>query len=280
MDKVCIGVPTYGNQPPEWWVPTMRKAAWLYQQDIELVDILQWGTMMTDKNRNVIVRKFLASEADWLYWIDADNTNPLGALRRLLNTAKSGNKTLVGGVYFLKQKENNPVAYLRLPNGRYETLPPYRQGEIVQVDASGMNGILCHRSVFEDIDENLMVFYIKTGGNVTVHIDDVEGDVFDDASDETDGKVIDGVLHTRVHLPDKDPPDVPFFTLENNRTEDFFFFEKAARVGHRLWLDTSVEAGHLKLEAVTGADYRENLREKAKGVSNGRSDGHGEIAVA
>ena len=56
--------------------------------------------------------------------------------------------------------------------------------------------------------------------------------------------------------------NVQFFELRFGRTEDMGFFEKARRVGHQLWLDTSVECGHLKEQAITGKEYREGTNSR------------------
>lgn len=257
MDKVCLGIPSYGPQPPDWWVPFSKMVSVLHKQDIEIVDVIQHGSMMTDNNRNAIVRKFLDTEADWLFWVDADNQNPLGAVRSLLDAAGS-DRTLVCGLYYLKQDPTSPVAYRKVEDGRYDPIQGWRPGEIISIDAAGMNCVLSRRSVYEDIDKNFVPLQVMHGGLIAVHKDDIEGDVFEGTMEDTDNKVVDGVLHWRVFQTDR---DTPFFSLGYGRTEDFDFFEKAARCGHQLWCDTRVEAGHLRYEAVSGADYRRQQRE-------------------
>lgn len=258
--KVAFGIPTYGTQDPSFWVPLARQTGMLHKYDIEFVDVLQHGTMRTDGNRNLIARSFLTLDAEWLFWVDADNINPIAAVRRLLDTA-GDTRTMVSGLYFTKEKNPIPVVYAYHQDGRYNHLTQWERGEIIPIEAAGMNCCLMHRSVLEDIDKHYVSLRLSYGGDIAVHRDDIKGDVFPDSSDPTDNKVIDGQWHLRVYSPIEEV-NVPFFELRYGRTEDMGFFEKARRVGHQLWLDTSVECGHLKTRAVTGKEYREGTNSR------------------
>lgn len=258
--KVAFGVPTYGSQSPSWWVPFACQVGLLYKFDIEFIDVFQHGSMMTDGNRNRIARQFLASEAEWLFWVDADNVNPIASIKRLLDTAGK-TRTLVSGVYFTREENPTPVVYTHHEDGRYRALEKWDKGEIIPIDAAGMNCCLMHRSVLEDIDKNYVTLRMTYGGDIAVHRDDIEGDVFKEARDPTDNKVIDGQWRFRVYSPAVSV-DVPFFELRFGRTEDMGFFEKARRCGHQLWLDTSVECGHLKEVPITGKEYREGTNSR------------------
>jgi hypothetical protein len=252
MDRVSLGIPVYGSQSKDWWGPLVRQAAELHRQDIELVDLHVVGSMMTDVNRNHIVDDFLKGSAEWLRWLDADNVDKLGSIRRLLDTRK----TLVSGIYTKRDDSGDAVAYFATPGGQYQTVSGYTPGEIFPVDAAGLGGCLVHRSVFEDIQRNYFMFDMIGGGVITIHKDDIQGDVFDDALSSSDGKLIDGVLHLRLRQPQQKKP-FAFFMLGFGRTEDYGFFEMAARSGHRLWLDTGVELGHLGEKVYTPAEVRQ-----------------------
>lgn len=258
MDKICLGLPAYGAQTPNWWKPLLIQVSELYKQNIELVDILDATVMATDYARNSISYRFLDTDAEWLMWIDADNTLPLGTIRRLLDTGKS----LVTGVYVSRVGEVKPIAYHRYSDGTYENIPEWRRGEIIPVDAAGMGATLTHRSVFEDILKDYRVLSRSSGGLLTVRKDGIIGDIFDDAAEPNDGKVVNGVLQERVYQTRK-KLRVPFFYLEMGRTEDFPFYEMAKSVGHQLWLDTSVEVGHLQEGERTIADFRKAKHDEA-----------------
>lgn len=238
-DRVALGIPAYGRQPKDWWGPLVRQAAELHKQNIELVDLHVTASMMTDVARNRIVDDFLKSDAEWLRFLDADNVDKMGSLRRLLDTRK----TLVTGIYTKRNESGEPVAYFATEEG-YRHVEGYTPGEIFPIEAAGLGGCLVHRSVFEDIQKQYRMFQLIGGGVVTVHRDDIQGDVFDDDSLASDGRAVDGVLHLRLRQMKVHRP-FAFFMLQFGRTEDYGFFEMAARAGHRLWLDTGVEIGHL-----------------------------------
>ena len=253
--KVALCVPAYGLQSKDFWMPLVQQASQLHQNDIELTAGIAISGMMTDKARNSIAREALATEAEWLWWMDADNIYKIGMLKRMLDTGRK----LVTGIYVKRGGDPEPIAYFREADGRYRTLGAHRRGEIIPLDAAGMGGLLVHRSVFEDIDKHYRVLTRSWGGEVVIHRDDIQGDIFDGVTAEDDGKVVDGVLHDRLYLP-KTKVEVPFFMLEYGRTEDYGFFERAKRVGHQLWCDTSVELGHLGDVIHEPAEYHEWLR--------------------
>lgn len=252
MDKVALGIPAYGRQGKDWWGPLVRQAAELYKQNIELVDLHLTASMMTDVARNHIVGDFLKSNAEWLQWLDADNVLKNGAIRRLLDTRK----TLVTGIYTKRDERGEPVAYYATEEG-YQTVGRYTPGEILPIEAAGLGGLLVHRSVFEDIQANYRMFNLIGGGVVTLHREDIQGDVFDTDEAGSDGKAIDGVLHLRLRQMKVHRP-FAFFMLQFGRTEDYGFFEMAKRCGHQLWLDTGVEVGHLGETNYTPARVRKS----------------------
>jgi hypothetical protein len=249
--KLYLGVPCYGTQEPEWWASLAAHTAVLGQQFDLTVAVA--STMATDHNRNDITDKFLKSDAEWLFWIDADTVVPIGAVTRLMSLGK----TLASGLYYGKNPPHNPIAYVKY-NKAYiaiEKTQTWERGEILPVDASGMGCLLTHRSVYEDIQKNFTVLQRVGGGLLPVHKNDIEG-AFSDTH-EHDGKVYKGQLRTRMTEPTIENYKYPYFGLEFGRTEDIWFFELAARVGHKVWLDTSLECGHLRAKAFTGEDYRD-----------------------
>lgn len=252
--SICIGVPCFGPQESNWWAQFAQHMSEL-PKSFELNRILVSGTMATDHNRNLIVSEFLETGAEWLFWIDADTVVPVGAINRLIATGK----TLVSGLYYGKNPPHPPIAY-HIFNGAYRPIDKalrWEKGEILPVDACGMGCMLTHRSVFTDIQSAYTVLQEAGGGLVAIHKDDIVGDVSSAMKHKDDGKVIGGQRRTRLVQPTLEHLKFPFFSLEHGRTEDLWFFELANRVGHKAWLDTSVECGHLRPVAFTGADYRE-----------------------
>lgn len=222
---------------------------------VELVTphIITVHGMQADVARNRIARQFLDSEADWLMWIDADNTLPAGAVETLLD----GGRKLTSGLYVNRLQDSVPVSYIHDGRG-YRSMSLWRRGEIVRQDAAGMGCVLVHRSVFEDIENAYRVFEGANGRLRAIHKDDLQGAVLDTAEADTDGKLVDGVFHERLRQARGDY-NFPFFVLEAGRTEDMHFFELAKRVGHNLWVDTSVEVGHQRTHMNMPSEYLERV---------------------
>jgi hypothetical protein len=151
-----------------------------------------------------------------------------------------------------------PIAYT-VWNGAYRPLDKnqkWERGEILPVDVCGMGCMLTHRSVYEDISKNFLPYQEPGGGTVLIHKEDIVGEVGADTN-KTDGMVINGQRRTRLIPITLENFKLPYFALEHGRTEDMWFFEIARRVGHKPWLDTSVECGHLRPLEFTGTDYRD-----------------------
>jgi hypothetical protein len=221
---------------------------------MDVVRILVSDTMATDHNRNLIVDDFLKTEAEWLFWIDADTVVPVGAINRLIATGK----TLVSGLYYGKNDPHPPIAYYS-HNGAYKPIDKgvrWEKGEILPVDAAGMGCMLTHRSVFEDIKNNHTVLQANGGGLTVVENKNIIGEITNTIRHKDDGKVIGGKLQVRLIPPTLENLKFPYFALEHGRTEDLWFFELASHVEHKCYLDTSVECGHLRPVAFTGAEYR------------------------
>lgn len=223
--------------------------------EIEYHGLIASGAMTADHSRNLIADDFLNTSAEWLFWIDSDTLVPAGALSRLLALGK----TLASGLYFGKNPPHPPIAYYRnAGDGTYmpiDRMEKWEKGEILPVDAVGMGCVLTHRSVFEDIKANFRMLQLMDGGITVVHNSDLVGAL--EKNGKSDGKVIRGQYRQRLMEPTITNLRFPFFMIGNLRTEDIHFFDIARRAGHKVWLDTSIECGHLRPVPLTGKDYRE-----------------------
>lgn len=248
LKKVSIGVPCYGDQHARWWGQLVKNVANL-TKSVDLIDILIADSMATDHNRNIIADEFLKSEAEWLFWIDADTVIPMGGIERLLKTGKK----MVSGLYYGKHFPNRPIAYYMYNNAyrSFDQDRKWNRGEIIEVDSCGFGAMLTHKSIFQDIKDQYIPRMETGGGIILVHKDDI----MEGADIGMYDKVVGGVLNKKLIEPTIDVR-FPFFGLEHGRTEDIWFTEKAKRVGYSVFLDTSVECGHLYPREVTGEDYR------------------------
>lgn len=255
MDKLAVGVAAYGTQHPKWWIKFGLMTGTLHKNDIDLVAILGANSMSVDGNRNNVAKSFLKTDADWLLWVDTDNTIPLGGVRRLLDTGKD----IVTGLYYMKEAPYNPVAMTRNEEGQYNPIRNWRRGEILPIDIAGFGCTLIHRRVYETMQAELVPVQMWSGAHTCVHKSDIVGELGTERGAEP--KVVNGVWQQPVHIPSKAPDPFIWHLLEYGRTEDIWFFEMAAKCGFLPWCDTSVEVPHIWTKDVTGDDYRDHLKE-------------------
>lgn len=229
----------------------------------------------TDENRNIIVgtnalgqhdpQGFMASDADYMFWMDDDTIPPDRAVSHLVNLGRP----FVAGVYFLGQAPYTPLAYYQREDGLYHALYDYPKGTLVPVDLVGMGCTLIHKSVYQAILDNYIVYQRKNGSLLPVHRDDIK--------DEKDYKkgdkpyVRDGYYHMPIQRVEPDDNRTwPFYGMEYGRTEDHYFCEMAVRCGFQPWIDTNVECDHLKLHGFNKGHYTEDLKKRKELLGDDR----------
>lgn len=261
--KVAIGLVSYGTQEPSWYIPVMEELAHLSHFNIELDEIFWQGSSDVACNRNQVVHDWEKSgKSEWLWWIDSDNPPGIGSLARLLQL----HEPAVSGLYYSGTPKDKmfAIAYVRNPdNSGYIPYPVDQHegestpGEIKPVDAVGMGCFLTNRSVYEDIRKTYTYLQRKSGGILPIRKDAIIGKVTEefqkhDYADE----VHKGMYYDPVLQLDFTKQQFPYFLSQYNRTEDMPFCEMVRGSGNMIWLDTTVEVGHVKPKSWRGEDYR------------------------
>jgi hypothetical protein len=197
-----------------------------YAKHLDIGFDLQGETLLI-RARNILAQRFLASAAQWAFWVDSDVFMPFGNPAAFLNYTKakklsptfagqnvitrllSHKLPLVGGVYASRspggplviQSELHP----RNPND-LRVNESIREGKTAGVQAQDYlaNGLMMvHRSVFETIMQKQPLEGLKPGESY------------------------------------------PFFTPTLNEGEDVAFCARARRAGFQPMLDTEIRAGHI-----------------------------------
>ena len=257
--KVGFGICTYGHQPPQFWLPYTQTVVSLEKFGIEY-DRTYWsGTSFLDVNRNIVADMwYKENKSEWLFWVDGDNPPSPVALRALLDLERP----LVSGIYYGGSAENGytPISYVRnAETGLYVPLNDlgWEKGEILQVDVGGMGCFLTHRDVYRDILEEYEVYQRNSGGSLVIRNDQVDGEVPEAATNHPyAGQVKKGLYYEPVVQADK-TKEFPFFMKEFLKSEDMHFCKLARDIGYEIWVDTSIEVGHLKEWSITGKEFRD-----------------------
>jgi len=163
--SIDIGVACSPTQRSIWWGPVLAYAIQWAQAGLKLRSVPCPGRALTDVARCMVVAEFMAGTSEWLFWIDDDTVPPVTALPRLLAL----NRPFVAGLYFMKQPEENPLAYKRNDAGFYCPIEDWKAGTLIEVDAVGMGCTLIHRSVFLKIVEEHVLLSDSRGSLRPVH---------------------------------------------------------------------------------------------------------------
>lgn len=195
---------------------------------IEFV-ILQ-GNVLTWQRNEIINRM----RGDWVLFIDDDMTWPPDAISRIVRTREEHDFDILGGLCFRRAHPFQPTMYMReqADRGHYNFLESWSEGEIVEVDATGMAFCLVHKRVFEMMIEGPMPPFgvrMAMGGP---------------------------------------PPN--FFRWEGSYGEDLRFCQEAKAAGARIHVDTSIVIGHRAEVSIGPRDFLRAVAERTPAVQSAR----------
>ena len=103
-----------------------------------------------DKNRDDLVEIAFSLNPDYILWLDADAVYSKELPEKLMKHIDTG-KLVVSGIY--ARKDNGlPSIYEFRDDGVHICVTERNQG-IIQIDATGLQGVMMHPSVFEILEE-------------------------------------------------------------------------------------------------------------------------------
>lgn len=221
---------------------------------------------MTDANRNKLVGVgadgqykedgFMASSAEWVFWMDDDTVPPKGAIKKLLDLRRE----IVAGLYFLGGAPHNPLAYVRTEEGFYRPLYNYTYGVLTKVDAIGMGCTLIHKDVYRKIFDAHVVYARPNASLIAVPKSAIIQSPY--APGYSGTHVENDVLIMPLSKPGEDDNRAfPFYAMEYGRTEDLHFGELCANAGIDIYIDSTITCKHWKTKAVDYETYVKYARE-------------------
>lgn len=205
--SVDIGMPCGPNIPAQTSFAMAKTVKACTQQRIDCGLACIIGCSVVTWARNKVLDTFLQGKANRLFWIDSDiEWEPEDFLRLLVLSTKYD---VVCGVYAQKTEEQTIV--LRHPDLLTFDINPYG---LVKVDGAGLGFTVITREVAERLAESKPRIF-----------------------DPVDNRVIADVFRCDSIDRGHEHPDF--------RGEDIAFFSDLADLGYDIWLDPSLQLGHI-----------------------------------
>jgi len=164
--------------------------------------------------RNQCIRDF---DGDWILFIDSDMVFQPHMVKEIIQTREKFDFDMLGGLCHQRMEPYQPTVYRRAANDAhgYTYLEQWEEGAAVEVDATGMAFVIIHKRVFDRILQK----------NIGTDLPPLE---------------------ERKRMA---PP--PFFKWEGEYGEDFTFCQEAKASGSRIYVDTTIEIGHVGQHLIT-----------------------------
>lgn len=130
------------------------------QRSSRIDTVIRVGGSLLSRERNEVVAAFLDDNtAEWLFFIDSDETITPEAFDKLIAAAHEDERPIVAGVYFgawgAKGLYPKPMPMIMRMNdrGTYNAVMDIPDDAVIPVDAAGTGALLIHRRVLEAMRE-------------------------------------------------------------------------------------------------------------------------------
>ncbi len=145
--RFIIGTPTTGLVRMEW---VQARYSQLIPTNWSSAEIMHWIPTycplqyLVSDAQNIIVKKAIEQDAEWLFFLEQDNIIPPNTLWRFNDYMRKGNIPVVSGLYFTKSNPPEPMLYRGVGNSYYDK---WHIGDKVWVDGLPTGCLLVHMSI-------------------------------------------------------------------------------------------------------------------------------------
>lgn len=166
--RFIIGTATTGLVRMEW---VQARYSQLIPTNWSSAEVMQWIPTycplqyLVSDAQNIIVKKAIEQDAEWLFFLEQDNILPPNTLWRLNDYMRKGNIPVVSGLYFTKSNPPEPMLYRGKGNSYYEN---WKLGDKVWVDGVPTGSLLVHMSLMREMWNESPEY--KAGDQVTRRI--------------------------------------------------------------------------------------------------------------
>lgn len=147
--SLFVGTPCTGLVRMEWAMARFGQVIpcnWGYKTAISwMPNYAPMGYLVADA-QNIIVRRFMEDNAEWLLLVEQDNILPPNCFILLNEYMRKKEVPVVSGLYYTKSRPAEPMVYRGRGNSYYTD---WKVGDKVWVDAVPTGCILIHRSILQ-----------------------------------------------------------------------------------------------------------------------------------
>lgn len=167
--------------------------------------------MLIDDARNALAEGFLKEDCEWIFWMDSDMTFPEDTLVKLFKIAEEKSAKMVTGIYYQRKGMNYPVLWSRGENLEESGTKTGLNNPLAATNKYVGTFIFPHKDKKEPFTAHAAGF-----GCVLIH-----RSVFE-------------VM-----------PRPWFKFIKGECSEDFYFFVNAHEHGFDLWVEPTIDLGHI-----------------------------------
>lgn len=222
---VSIAIPIAQVVEPKTLRSMMCLVNYSSRNGVDIRDIGVTERMLIDDARNSLTEGFLKGSTEWMFWMDSDMTFPEDTLVKLFKVAEEKKAKMVTGIYYQRKGMNYPVLWSR--------------GEEL-IESGTKTGLNNPRAATNK--------YVGTF--IFPHKDKQEPFTAHAA----------GFGCVLVHRSVFEIMPRPWFKfLKGECSEDFYFFVNAHELGFELWVEPTIDLGHIAdAPVITKKDFWKN----------------------
>jgi hypothetical protein len=163
--KIIIGTPVTGLVRIEW---VLARYGQMIPTNWSMADVQQWMPTtaplqyVVSDAQNIIVRKAIEQDAEWLFLLEHDNLLPPNTFWLLTDYMRRKTIPVVSGLYFTKSNPPEPMIYRGKGNSYYEK---WKLGDKVWCDGIPTGCTLIHMSIIREMWNDSTEY--KVGNQVT-----------------------------------------------------------------------------------------------------------------
>jgi hypothetical protein len=145
--RFIVGTPTTGLVRMEW---VQARYSQLIPTNWSSAEIMEWLPLyapmqyLVSDAQNIIVKKAIEQDAEWLFFLEQDNVLPPNMFWRLNDYMREGKVPVVSGLYFTKSIPPEPMVYRGVGNSYYDK---WKLGDKVWCDGLPTGSLLVHMSL-------------------------------------------------------------------------------------------------------------------------------------